>query len=365
MEVCADDRRLMLRALELAARGLGHVEPNPPVGCVVVSDGQVVGEGWHRKFGGPHAEVEALAAAGKSASGCTLYVTLEPCCHQGKTPPCTDGLIAAGVKRVVIGCGDPNPRVAGGGIAALRSAGIQVDCDVLAEEAGELIGPFAKLLTEGRPWTIAKWAMTLDGKLASRTGSSQWITSEASRAVVHRLRGRMDAILIGRGTAEADDPLLTARPQGPRTATRVVLDSQASLSPESRLVGSLQQAPLLIVASESAPEKKCRRLRELGVEVLQLPGERAARLDETLRELGRREITNLLVEGGSDVLGALLDADAIDEVHAFIGPKLIGGSTAPSAFAGAGIQQMCDATRLHGVALEVLDGDLYVRGLVR
>ncbi|MCH2222645.1 MAG: bifunctional diaminohydroxyphosphoribosylaminopyrimidine deaminase/5-amino-6-(5-phosphoribosylamino)uracil reductase RibD, partial [Dechloromonas sp.] len=237
----------MSRAFELARQGLGHVEPNPMVGCVIVLRGEIVGEGWHRRFGGPHAEVAAIAAAGKNARQATAFVSLEPCCFTGQTPPCTGALIDAGVAKVVIGCCDPNPKVAGGGVAQLRAAGIEVIVGLLEEEARQLIAPFSKLVTRKRPWVIAKWAMTLDGKLATRAGASQWISGEASRTVVHQLRGRVDAILAGRGTAILDDPLLTARPPGPRIATRVVLDTQASLSCESRLMQTIDQAPVVVV----------------------------------------------------------------------------------------------------------------------
>ena len=227
----------MRRAIELARRGEGLVEPNPQVGAVVLdAHGAVVGAGWHERFGGPHAEVMAIASAGAAARGGTLVVTLEPCCHHGKTPPCTDAIIAAGVSRVVIGVEDPFPQVSGGGVAALRRAGIDVETGVLAEAAARLSAPFRRLVVDGRPWVIAKWAMSLDGRIAAAGGDSRWISGEASRALVHTLRGRVDAIMVGIGTALADDPLLTARPPGPRTALRVVVDSRARLPTESRLV---------------------------------------------------------------------------------------------------------------------------------
>ena len=225
------DSRMMLRALELARRGEGIVEPNPMVGCVVVQGEEIVGEGWHQRFGGPHAEIEALRAAGAKATGATLYVTLEPCCHHGQTPPCSDAVIQAGIGRVVAAMRDPFPKVAGGGIQQLMSAGIDVEVGLHEQEARELNAPYLKLLATGRPWVIAKWAMTLDGKLATKTGDSKWISGEASRRVVHELRGRVDAIVVGRRTAALDDPLLTARLEKgspPRIATRIVLDSRDS-----------------------------------------------------------------------------------------------------------------------------------------
>src|SRR5919197_3355884 len=213
----ASDLDWMSRALELAERGRGFVEPNPLVGAVVVRDGRVVGEGWHRRYGEAHAEVNALAAAGEAARGATLYVTLEPCCHHGKTPPCTDAVLRAGVRRVVAAMADPFPQVAGQGVAQLRAAGVEVEVGVCEREARELNAPYLTLLAEGRPYVHAKWAMSLDGKIATRGGDSRWISGPASREVVHRLRGRVDAILVGAGTVRADDPLLTARPLGPRT----------------------------------------------------------------------------------------------------------------------------------------------------
>jgi diaminohydroxyphosphoribosylaminopyrimidine deaminase/5-amino-6-(5-phosphoribosylamino)uracil reductase len=355
----------MSRTIELAQQGCGCVEPNPMVGCVLVRDGAVVGEGWHQRFGGPHAEIEALAAAGDKAQGADAYVTLEPCCHQGKTGPCTESLISAGVARVIVGSEDPNPQVAGNGLAELRAAGMVVEVGVLAEQAAELIAPFAKLVTAGRPWVIAKWAMTLDGKLATRTGSSQWISGEASRAVVHAIRGRVDAILVGCGTVEADDPLLTARPPGPRTATRIVLDSSARLSPHSKLVQSVDQGPLLIAVSKDAPADRCQSLEACGAEILVLPGDdHAARTMALLDELGRRQMTNLLVEGGPKVFGALHDIGAVDEVHVFIAPKLVGGADAPSAIAGLGLAEMTTALCLRSPRIEVLGDDVYVTGRV-
>ncbi len=362
----AVDRRLMSQALELAERGRGAVEPNPLVGCVIVRDGQVVGSGYHQRFGGPHAEIEALRGAGEAARGAEVYVTLEPCCHQGKTGPCCRALIEAQVGRVVVGCVDPNPQVSGQGLDALREAGIEVCEEVLSEQATRLIAPFTKLVTKGQPWVIAKWAMTLDGKIASRTGSSQWISGEASRGVVHALRGRVDAILVGRGTVAADDPLLTARPAGLRTATRIVLDSRASLSTESKLVQSTDEAPLLVATAEDASQEKCRRLAGEGVEVLGLGGEtRGEQMTALLDELGRRQMTNLLVEGGGKVFGTLFDLGAIDEVHVFVAPKLVGGQAASTPIAGQGLAKMLDAVALQNVQTETLGDDLYFHGYTK
>jgi len=364
--MAAFDNKFLSQALKLALQGQGAVEPNPPVGCVIVRNGQVVGQGYHGQFGGPHAEIEALREAGEAAAGADVYVTLEPCCHQGKTGPCTQALIEAGVARVIVGCDDPNPQVAGQGLAALRAANIEVCTKVLHQEARRLIAPFTKLTTAGRPWVIAKWAMTLDGKIATHTGSSQWISGEASRAVVHQLRGRVDAILVGCGTAHADDPLLTARPPGPRTATRILLDSQALLSSESKLIRSTHEAPLLVATSAAASLANRQRLGDCGAEILTLPGDnRQEQLAALLDELGRRQMTNLLVEGGSEVFGTLMDLREMDEVHVFLALKLIGGKCAPTPIAGIGLEKMSAAIDLDDVQTEIVDSDIHICGTLK
>ncbi|HUE69555.1 MAG TPA: bifunctional diaminohydroxyphosphoribosylaminopyrimidine deaminase/5-amino-6-(5-phosphoribosylamino)uracil reductase RibD [Pirellulaceae bacterium] len=366
------DTRFMQRALELAVRGQGSVEPNPMVGAVIAQGDQSVGEGWHTRFGASHAEIDALRAAGDKAQGGTLYVTLEPCCHHGKTPPCTEAIFAAGIRRVVAAMQDPFPKVSGGGIGQLRSAGIQVEAGLLEPQARDLNAPYLKLLRSGRPWVIAKWAMTLDGRIATRGGYSKWISGEASREVVHVLRGRVDAILVGRRTAQIDDPLLTARPQreqdeyGPtvrRVATRVVLDSRARLSSHSQLVKTAGQTPLLVACGPDADEKEMRRLSECGVEVL--PFLAATQFERTLQlldELGRRQVTNLLVEGGAQLLGTLLDARQIDEVHIFVAPKLFGGEQAISPIGGAGADHVAKGLAIGELKCERLGEDVYLHG---
>src|SRR6478736_6670383 len=287
---------LMLRAVELARRGEGFVEPNPMVGCVIVRDGEVVGEGWHQQFGGPHAEVHALQSAGERAKGATMYVTLEPCCHQGKTPPCTDAIIAAGIKRVVTAMRDPFPQVAGGGLKRLAAAGIDVELGLHETEVQNLNAPYLKLVSTGRPWIIAKWAMTLDGKIATRTGDSRWISGEASREIVHQLRGRVDGIMVGRGTVQRDDPLLTARPSGPRVATRIVVDSRASLPLDSQLVRSAGDAPVLVAAGHEAPQENIDRLTAAGCGVVICRpidvSDRSVSIPALFDELGCRRMTN-------------------------------------------------------------------------
>lgn len=361
----------MRRALELARRGIGLVEPNPAVGAVVVDDDlQVLGEGWHERFGGPHAEVHALAQAGEKARGATLYCTLEPCSHFGKTPPCADAVIAAGIKRVVIATGDPAPHVAGQGIARLKSAGIDVEIGLHESEAQSLIAPFLTLTLQKRPFVTAKWAMSLDGKIATRTGDSKWISGEESRKVAHELRGRMDAILVGIGTVLADDPLLTARPTGPRTPLRIVLDSRARTPLTAQLLRTLDQGPVLIAVAESNEAESNARQRALsdaGAEVLPLTQAQAGRgvcLKSLLAALGRRRLTNLLVEGGGNVHGAFFDAGLVDEVHAFIAPKIIGGDGALSPLLGRGRETVPQLASLSELQSRALGEDAYVSGRI-
>jgi len=363
MEPSQLDAWHMRRALELAALGRGGAEPNPLVGCVIAQGAEVIGEGWHRRFGAPHAEIEALAIAAGRAAGGTLYVTLEPCCHHGKTPPCTQAIIAAGLCRAVVAQEDPFPAVAGRGSAELRAAGLHVEMGLLEAEARALNAPYLKLLATGRPWVLAKWAMTLDGKLATRAGDSRWISGETSRRVVHELRGRVDAILVGRGTAQVDDPLLTARPPGPRTATRVVLDSRATLSSESQLVRTARDAPVLVAVGPNALVSDRARLETEGCEVFVChAGDAAARLSELLDELGRRRMTNILVEGGARLLGSLFDQRQIDEIHVFIAPLLLGGDDSPGPLVGIGVERMAHAWHLESPQWRQLEGDMYVQG---
>ena len=357
------DEVFMRRALQLAEQGRGFVEPNPMVGCVIVRDGVQVGEGWQQSYGGPHAEVEALHVAGDAAVGATMYVTLEPCCHHGKTPPCSEAIIKAGLERVVVAVADPFPQVSGGGLESLRTAGIQLDIGVLETDASQLLAPYLKRQRTGKPWVIAKWAMTLDGKIATGTGSSQWITGEESRAFVHRVRGVVDAVMVGRGTADADDPLLTARPPGPRQATRIVLDSTASISCESQLVRTAGEVPVLIVVGPNGCEQACQRLVDAGCEVMRLEDESPrARLEHLLQELAQRGMTNVLVEGGGRLLGSLFDSRNIDEYHVFIAPKLVGGAASLSPVGGDGVERMSEALVLRGVSSRASGPDTHIHG---
>lgn len=357
-----EDLAWMRLALTEAAKGRGAVEPNPMVGAVISRDGVLVGSGHHGRFGGPHAEVEALRAAGDRARGATLHVTLEPCGHHGKTPPCVDAILDAKIARVVIAHRDPFPEVAGRGLARLREAGLEVKVGPLGEAAANLNAPFLKRVFTGLPYVIAKWAMTLDGKTAVEGGDSRWISSAASRALVHEVRGRMDAIIVGVGTAIDDDPQLTARPPGPRVPVRVVLDGRARLPTSSKLVATARETPTLVVVSEAAPEDRRRALRERGCEVVALPGERRPSVVSLLEELGRRGMTNVLVEGGGVVLGAFFDADQVDEVDVFVAPLIEGGDHARTPIRGRGRPLMSESVKLERVEHSTVDGDARIRG---
>ena len=361
----------MRRALQLARQGQGHVEPNPQVGCVIARQDQVLAEGWHRSFGGHHAEVDALRQLerGHDLSEASLYVTLEPCCHTGKTPPCTEAILKSGLRRVVVSIDDPFPAVAGMGIQQLRRAGLEVVTGICEDAGRQLLAPYLKLQRHARPWIIAKWAMTLDGKLATTAGSSQWISNVRARAVVHQIRGRMDGILVGRRTAVMDNPLLTARPPGPRTPCRIVFDSDARLADDldsSRLAQTASEAPVLVFASDRAQPTRVTRLESAQFEVVVLPDRsRQARVEGMLDELGRRNMTNVLVEGGAALLGNLLDANQIDEVHAFLAAKVVGGLDAPSAIHGRGIRSMDAAILLQEPQFAILDDNVYVHGRLK
>jgi diaminohydroxyphosphoribosylaminopyrimidine deaminase/5-amino-6-(5-phosphoribosylamino)uracil reductase len=352
----------MTLALGEAARGRGRVEPNPMVGAVLVRDGALVGKGHHEQFGGPHAEVMALRAAGETAVGSTLYVTLEPCCHFGKTPPCTGAIIASGITRVVAAIHDPFAAVAGRGVEQLRQAGITVEVGCQSAEARRLNAAFLKRVVTGRPLVTAKWAMTLDGKTALASGDSRWISSEPSRERVHALRGTMDGILVGVGTVLADDPRLTARPPGPRTPTRIVLDGSARLPLESQLVQTARLVPVLVVVSDQAPAANRTALAEHGCEVIALDAGPRIPIMTLLDELGSRGMSNLLVEGGGRVLGSFLDAGEFDVVHVYIATILEGGDHPRSPIRGKGRRLMHEALRLHEAETSMIGGDVRIEG---
>ena len=342
------DERFLRRALALARRGLGAVEPNPLVGCVLVRDGRIIGEGWHRRFGGPHAEVDALRRATAPTRGATAYVALEPCCHHGKTPPCTDALLAAGIARVVAPLRDPNPAVAGRGFAELRRAGVRIDVGLLADEAAALNATFFKLVRTGRPWVILKWAQSLDGRIATRTGDARWISDEVARVHAHRVRARLDAILVGVNTVIADDPLLTARVRPVRRiATRIVLDTRLRTPPGARLVRTARDVPTWIFCGPGASAARAHRLARAGCRIQTVrAGVAGLHLPRILDVLGAAGMANVLVEGGGRLLGSFLDARLADEAHIYLAPLLIGGHGAPAALDARGPARIADALRL-------------------
>lgn len=363
------DEAFMRQALRLAARARGDVEPNPLVGALVVRRGRIVGRGYHRRFGEAHAEVHALRAAGPAARGATLYVTLEPCCHWGKTPPCTDAILAAGIRRVVCAMIDPFARVHGRGARLLRRHGVQVDVGLLEEQSRRLNAPFLRRVGQGRPWVIAKWAQTLDGCIATASGESRWISSETSRDWVHILRGRMDAILVGLGTVLADDPLLMARPPHGhdihRLATRIVLDSRCRLPLASQLLRTVAHAPLMIVHAaflDRAASRRAQRLADRGAMLLPIPADRAGRpsLSRLLHWLGRHDYSNILLEGGPDLLASFLHARLVDEAHIFIAPRLIGGPHARRAVGGPDLLHLADAFPLPFASVAASGPDLHI-----
>ncbi len=394
------DRRYLARAIELAERGRGMVSPNPLAGAVIARDDVLLGEGYHTSFGAPHAEVEAiLAAAGADLHDATMYVSLEPCAHHGKTPPCTDAIIEAGIPRVVVGSDDPSEHANGRGLGVLRDEGIEVEIadGELAAQARLINQAFRKHARTGRPWVLFKSAMTLDGKVATGGGDSKWISSEVSRQLVHRWRLEVDAVAVGIGTALADDPRLTARladdpllaalpaddssvtvhladdpvlttglEGGSRQPRRVVFDSLARLSPHSQLVRDTPGVPLTVVVSRAAPRAATDTLETHGADVLVAPGENeTARVRSALAQLGDAGITSILLEGGPHLAGAFLDAGEIDEIRLFLAPIVLGGRTARSAVEGEGAEAIAEAVRALTLDVERVGEDVQIRARLK
>ncbi len=358
----AEDVFFMRLALKEGRKGLGRTSPNPPVGAVVVKDGRVVGKGFHRRAGTPHAEINALKEAGEAACGATIYVTLEPCNHYGRTPPCTKAILEAGIKRVVIGCRDPNPK-ARGGAEYLASKGLEVVTGVLLRECAELCRFFLKSVKTSLPWVLSKAAMSLDGRIATRTGDSKWITGEHARRFGHRLRHLCDAILVGKGTVLADDPALTCRLKGGRNPIRIVLDTNLSIRPDFRLFK--EEGRTIVWCGEGAPQAREEVFLKKGVEVWRLPleGGRVSLREGLLRAV-RAGILSILVEGGARVHGSFFDAKLVDEVAFFYGPLIIGGEKAPSAVGGLGPGRLSEALRLSDFSLKRLKDSFLVRGFI-
>lgn len=355
----------MRLALNLAARAVGDTSPNPAVGAVIVKGGRIVGQGYHRRAGLPHAEVEALRRAGKKARGATMYVTLEPCDHLGRTPPCCDAVIAAGITRVVVAMKDPNPITNGRGLARLRRAGVQVVAGVLEDEAQRLNRPFTKTMATGLPWTVAKVAQSLDGKIAGSLGQSRWISSPASRHLVHELRRQVDAILVGLNTVLKDDPRLSARGAGrpPRAGRpiRVVVDSHLRAPVSSRCLSSADGVQAVIATTERSPRKQ-QPFRRRGVEMLVLPPLKGrVPLTRLLRELVRRyDVQSVLLEGGGELLASAFKERVVDQIVWFVAPMILGGRSSPSSVGGPGIRRLAEAVRLKDMRIRRVGEDVVI-----
>jgi diaminohydroxyphosphoribosylaminopyrimidine deaminase / 5-amino-6-(5-phosphoribosylamino)uracil reductase len=369
MAVTEHDTRHLMRAIELAGRARGQTSPNPMVGAVVVKGGRVIGEGITQPPGQAHAERQALEQCSEDPAGATMYVSLEPCCHQGRTPPCTEAILEAAISRVVIASDDPTKKASGRGPGILRDEGVEVvwvDGEV-AEAARLLNQPFRKHARTGRPLVVFKSAMTLDGKVATVTGDSQWISGEVSRARAHRWRAESDAVAVGIGTALADDPRLTARIEGvARQPRRVVFDSEARLPVGSQLVRGVTEVPLTVVCSRAAARTSVQALEAAGVDVIVATGQNErARVEDALDELGARDVQSLLLEGGPHLAGAFLEAHEIDEARMFIAPLMTGGRDARTAVEGMGIEQIASAPRALHVEVERLEDDVLVTARLR
>ncbi len=359
----------MRRALELARRGEGRVDPNPMVGCVVVKDGRILAEGHHERVGGYHAERNALLNCSGDPAGADLYVTLEPCCHHGRTPPCTDIILEKQIARVFVAALDSNPLVAGNGVRILREAGVSVEVGLLEQEARDLNEVFYHFMETGRPFVAMKYAMTLDGKIACASGDSKWITNEASRAYVHALRNRYPAIIAGIGTVLADDPELTCRMEGGRDPLRVIPDTTLRIPADCRIVRTAREVPTLVVTCEDtlaseAGGNKAAALRAAGVEVVPA-GTTSVELPKLLETLSERTIDGVLVEGGGTVNASFLEEGLVDRVYAFLGPKLIGGADSKSPVEGTGVPRMADAAELEQIKVERFGEDVLITGRVR
>jgi diaminohydroxyphosphoribosylaminopyrimidine deaminase/5-amino-6-(5-phosphoribosylamino)uracil reductase len=370
LECTGLDRAYLARAIELAGRGVGWTNPNPVVGAVIATAQEVLGEGWHEQLGGPHAEVNAIrACGGADLSQATLYVSLEPCCHHGRTPPCTEAILAAGIRRVVVASDDPTEKANGRGLGALRDEGVEVVMadEETARQARLLNQAFRKHARAGRPWVLFKSAMTLDGKVATRAGDSQWISCEKSRDLAHHWRASVDAVAIGIGTALTDDPQLTARVEGVhRQPRRVVFDSLARLPVTSRLVQAAVEVPLIVVVSRAAPRTETDALVAAGAEVIVASGENEpARVRSALDQLAGMDIAAVLLEGGPHLAGAFLDAGEIDEVRLFLAPTLLGGASARDPLEGEGVARISDAIRALTLDCERVGEDILISARLR
>jgi diaminohydroxyphosphoribosylaminopyrimidine deaminase/5-amino-6-(5-phosphoribosylamino)uracil reductase len=361
-EFSMNEEYWMRRVLRLAEKGRGSTSPNPMVGAILVKDGKVVGEGYHSKAGEAHAEIVALQQSGEEARGTILYLNLEPCTHYGKTPPCAPQVIEAGVKRVVIGTEDPNPLVKGKGIETLRRAGLDVEVGILEKECRRLNEAFFKYMTKKEPFVILKVAATLDGKIATRSGDSRWISEEASRRFVHKLRNQVDGVLVGIGTVLRDDPLLTSRMRGGRDPYRIVLDSRLKIPEGAKVIGT-SPSKAIIATTELAPKEKIERLGKKGVKILVIDSkEGKVNLKSCLSRLGQIGMMTLMVEGGSQVNGSFLDEGLIDKLLLFLSPKLIGDQQALGMFGGRGVSRLQEAVFLKEIKAKRVGEDILLEG---
>ncbi|MCU0599815.1 MAG: bifunctional diaminohydroxyphosphoribosylaminopyrimidine deaminase/5-amino-6-(5-phosphoribosylamino)uracil reductase RibD [Desulfobacterales bacterium] len=362
-----DDIFYMKMALDLAAKGIGYTAPNPMVGAVVVKEGKVVGKGWHQYPGGPHAEVYALDDAGPHAKGADIYVTLEPCNHHGKTPPCTDKIIGSGIRRVVMAMEDPNPDVAGGGAQRLEQAGIEVVSGVCEIQARRLIEFFTKYVTTKRPFVILKLAATLDGRIAARSGDSKWVTSEASRRYVHELRHAADAIMVGANTIKTDDPQLTTRLEGKegKNPKRIILDTNLSIPEDSKVLHNDSPSDTIIITGSSAPSGKRKQIEKTGVQIFEAKTiDHLIDLNDLMAQLGQMRITSLLIEGGSRVAASALKAGIVDKICFFYAPKILGGDDGVPMLRGPGPELMKQSIAVKDITVQWFDDDVMIEGYV-
>ena len=360
----------MRRALELARKGEGHTSPNPMVGCVVVKDGRIISEGYHEKYGEFHAERNALTRCTEDTAGADLYVTLEPCCHQGKTPPCTDIIIEKKIARVFVGSMDSNPLVAGKGVQILRDHGIYVETGILDAECRKLNEVFYHYIATKTPFVVMKYAMTLDGKIACATGDSKWVTGEIARTQVHRMRGRYRGIMVGIGTVLADDPMLNCRVEGGVDPVRIICDSNLHIPTESQIVKTASDIETIVACSQEALEserkqEKIRRLKEAGIQIIGTKGAHGVNLMELMKMLGGQNIDSILLEGGGTLNASALEDGIVNKVYAYIAGKLIGGMDARSPVEGMGIDRMADAITLQNMEIEKLGDDFCIVGYVK
>ena len=360
------DEKYMAVALELAEKGRGKVEPNPMVGAVLVKDGIIAGKGYHPIFGGAHAEIHAIHEGGTNCKGATLYVSMEPCAHYGKTAPCVDAIIKAGITKIVAAVLDPNPITSGKGIQKLKEAGIEVVVGVLEMQAKRLNVPFFKLMQKGLPYITVKWAMSIDGKIATHTGESRWITSDESRKYVHKIRGQMDGILVGIDTVMRDDPLLTCRIEGGRNPKRIVVDSHALLPVNSRLLSTINEGEIIVAVSTNAPWNRVEKLEQPGCKIVQTQ-DMNGRVDlkELFQRLGDMKLTNILVEGGSRVITSVIENQLADRVMVFVAPIIIGGAGAKSPVLGTGINKISEAAKINEIEIKRFSNDIVIEGTLK